>query len=145
MKSDGWTWNRRQSLPCAAAWNIPFLIARSISDTFDEDLPLDFNRCRTSDGRVSRRKVIQSLIWRPRALKGIDRIATEVCNVRRKVGRVHQRIAAAYPVEQTCYTHKMQIKNQSLAVKRARTGLGLFALKRIPANRRIVEYTGTLS
>ena len=38
----------------------------------------------------------------------------------------------------------MQIKNQSLAVKRARTGLGLFTLKRIPANRRIVEYTGTL-
>jgi SET domain-containing protein len=38
----------------------------------------------------------------------------------------------------------MQIKNQSLAVKRSRTGLGLFALKRIPANRRIVEYTGTL-
>ena len=38
----------------------------------------------------------------------------------------------------------MKIKNQSLAVKRARTGLGLFTLKRIPANRRIVEYTGTL-
>ena len=38
----------------------------------------------------------------------------------------------------------MQIKNQSLAVKRARTGLGLFTLKRIPANRRIVEYVGTL-
>jgi uncharacterized protein len=64
--------------------------------------------------------------------------------VRRKVGRVHQRIAAAYPVEQTCYTHKMKIENQTLAVKRARAGLGLFALKRIPANRRIVEYIGKL-
>lgn len=50
---------------------IPFLIARSISDAFDEDLPLDFNRCRTSDGRVSPRKVVQSLIRRPRALKGL--------------------------------------------------------------------------
>ena len=38
----------------------------------------------------------------------------------------------------------MKIKDQSFAVKRARTGLGLFALKRISANRRIVEYTGRL-
>lgn len=38
----------------------------------------------------------------------------------------------------------MKIKDQRLAVKRARTGLGLFALKRIPTNRRIVEYTGKL-
>jgi SET domain-containing protein len=38
----------------------------------------------------------------------------------------------------------MKTKNQSLAVKRARAGLGLFTLKRIPANRRIVEYIGTL-
>ncbi|MGA9772605.1 MAG: hypothetical protein WBV94_26480 [Blastocatellia bacterium] len=50
---------------------VPYLIARSISDGFDEDLPLDFNRCRTRDGRVSARKVIQSLIVRPRALKGL--------------------------------------------------------------------------
>jgi adenosylhomocysteine nucleosidase len=51
--------------------NVPFLIARSISDTLDEDLPLDFNRCRTGDGRVSARKVIGSLLVRPRALKGL--------------------------------------------------------------------------
>jgi uncharacterized protein len=38
----------------------------------------------------------------------------------------------------------MKTKNQSLAIKRARAGLGLFTLKRIPANRRIVEYTGTI-
>jgi SET domain-containing protein len=36
----------------------------------------------------------------------------------------------------------MKTKNESLAVKRARAGLGLFTLKRIPANRRIVEYVG---
>lgn len=38
----------------------------------------------------------------------------------------------------------MKIKNQNLAVKRASAGLGLFALKRIPADRRIVEYTGKI-
>jgi adenosylhomocysteine nucleosidase len=51
--------------------NVPFLIVRSISDALDEDLPLDFNRCRTSNGRVSARKVIGSLLVRPRALKGL--------------------------------------------------------------------------
>ena len=34
------------------------------------------------------------------------------------------------------------IKPKKLAVKRARTGLGLFALESIPANRRIIEYVG---
>ena len=54
-----------------SSMKVPFLVARSISDRFDEDLPIDFNRCRTSDGRVSARKVIGSLILRPRALKGL--------------------------------------------------------------------------
>lgn len=67
-------WVDMESAAIASVCNsmkIPFLIVRSISDAFDEDLPLDFNRCRTSDGRVSPRKVIQSLIRRPRALKGL--------------------------------------------------------------------------
>jgi len=61
--------------------NVPFLIVRSVSDMFDEDLPLDFNRCRTSDGRVSPRKVIQLLIRRPRALKGLIELQrrSEMC------------------------------------------------------------------
>ena len=67
-------WVDMESAAIASVCNglsIPFLIVRSISDAFDEDLPLDFNRCRTSDGRVSPRKVVQSLIRRPRAFKGL--------------------------------------------------------------------------
>ena len=64
--------------------NVPFLIARAISDAFDEDLPLDFNRCRNPDGRVSPRKVIQSAIVRPRALKGLIELKrrSETCSER---------------------------------------------------------------
>ena len=38
----------------------------------------------------------------------------------------------------------MPTGNRRLAVKRTATGLGLFTLKRIPAGRRVIEYTGTL-
>ncbi|HKP84775.1 MAG TPA: hypothetical protein VJZ26_01685 [Blastocatellia bacterium] len=62
--------------------NVPFLIARAISDALDEDLPLDFNRCRNPDGRVSGRKVIQAAIRRPRSFKGLMRLRrrSEVCS-----------------------------------------------------------------
>jgi adenosylhomocysteine nucleosidase len=67
-------WVDMESAAVASVCNslgVPFLIARSVSDTFDEDLPLDFNRCRTSDGRVSARKVVGALLARPRALRGL--------------------------------------------------------------------------
>ncbi|HVG21792.1 MAG TPA: hypothetical protein VNI02_22340 [Blastocatellia bacterium] len=50
---------------------LPFLIARSITDLLDEDLPIDFNRCRTSDGRVNARRVIRAALARPQSLKGL--------------------------------------------------------------------------
>jgi adenosylhomocysteine nucleosidase len=50
---------------------MPYLIVRAISDAFDEDLPVDFNRCRDRDGRVSSRRVVQAALARPRAFKGL--------------------------------------------------------------------------
>lgn len=49
----------------------PYLIVRAISDRFDEDLPVDFNRCRDRSGRVSTRRVMQAALARPRAFKGL--------------------------------------------------------------------------
>jgi adenosylhomocysteine nucleosidase len=50
---------------------IPYLAVRAISDGFDEDLPVDFNRCRDAGGRVSAHRVIQAAAMRPRAFKGL--------------------------------------------------------------------------
>jgi adenosylhomocysteine nucleosidase len=50
---------------------VPFLIIRSISDLLDEDLPLDFNQYRNSDGRVVPRKVVNAALLRPSAFKGL--------------------------------------------------------------------------
>jgi adenosylhomocysteine nucleosidase len=61
--------------------DVPFLIARSITDLLDEDLPVDFNRCRTDDGRVSAQKVIRAALMRPRSFKGLFELKrrSEVC------------------------------------------------------------------
>jgi adenosylhomocysteine nucleosidase len=53
---------------------IPFLIVRAVTDLLDEDLPIDFNRCRDADGRVSNRKVIRSALLRPHAIGGLWRL-----------------------------------------------------------------------
>ena len=50
---------------------LPFLIIRSISDLLEEDLPLDFNRYRDSDGRVAPRKVLNAVLLRPAAFRGL--------------------------------------------------------------------------
>ena len=50
---------------------VPFLIARSITDRLDEDLPLDFNQYRDRDGRVDPKKVVKAALLRPAALKGL--------------------------------------------------------------------------
>jgi adenosylhomocysteine nucleosidase len=51
--------------------NLPFLIVRSITDLLGEDLPLDFNRCRAADGRVSAQRVIRAALARPKSFKGL--------------------------------------------------------------------------
>jgi adenosylhomocysteine nucleosidase len=50
---------------------MPYLVVRAISDGLDEDLPIDFNRCRDAGGRISSRKVVQAALARPRAFKGL--------------------------------------------------------------------------
>lgn len=49
----------------------PFIIVRSITDLLDEDLPLDFNQHRTSDGHVDPKKVVRAALLKPSALKGL--------------------------------------------------------------------------
>jgi adenosylhomocysteine nucleosidase len=50
---------------------LPLLIVRAITDRLDEDLPIDFNRCRTDSGRLSNLKVLGQAAGRASALKGL--------------------------------------------------------------------------
>jgi adenosylhomocysteine nucleosidase len=53
---------------------LPFLIARSITDLLDEDLPLNFNQYRGANGRVDSRKVARAALLNPSALAGLLRL-----------------------------------------------------------------------
>jgi adenosylhomocysteine nucleosidase len=49
----------------AADWRIPFHIIRAVSDTAEEDMPLDFNAYRARDGRFSRTRIALAALARP--------------------------------------------------------------------------------
>ena len=53
------------------ALQIPFIVIRSISDRFEEDLPVDFNNCLRADGNLSIGKVLFSVLSNPRTLPGL--------------------------------------------------------------------------
>jgi adenosylhomocysteine nucleosidase len=62
----------------ASARGVPFYCIRVISDEAGEDLPLDFNRFRKPDGRLSRARILAGVLQHPGkipALMKLDRSA----------------------------------------------------------------------
>jgi hypothetical protein len=49
----------------AAAWQVPFYCVRAVSDTAEEDMPLDFNLYRDDAGRFSLPRIAAAAIRRP--------------------------------------------------------------------------------
>jgi len=49
----------------AAKWGVPFSCIRAISDSANDDMPLDFNRYRAGDGGFSRSRIALAALARP--------------------------------------------------------------------------------
>ena len=49
----------------AREWGVPFHVIRAVSDRADEDMPLDFNMYRGSDGRFSISRIALAALARP--------------------------------------------------------------------------------
>ncbi len=62
----------------AASHGVPFLLLRSVSDTFEEDLPRFLSSCLSSDGSVDRSTVARRLVLHPAALPALLRMRRRV-------------------------------------------------------------------
>jgi adenosylhomocysteine nucleosidase len=60
---------------------IPLLTIRSISDCLEEDLPLDFNQCRSRGGNLSLPKILWQVMKQPQRWSGLFRLyrSTGLC------------------------------------------------------------------
>lgn len=54
---------------------LPFYCIRAVSDTAEEDMPLDFNQYRDRDGRFQNGRIAVSALLRPSRLPGLVRLA----------------------------------------------------------------------
>jgi adenosylhomocysteine nucleosidase len=63
---------------------VPFLIVRAVTDLLNENLPVDFNRCRGADGRVSSVRVVLESISKPGSLRGLRELnrRAKLCSAR---------------------------------------------------------------
>ncbi|HYV03292.1 MAG TPA: hypothetical protein VFB82_01830 [Blastocatellia bacterium] len=73
---------------------IPFLIARAITDLFSEDLPLDFNQTRGTDGMVRNWKVIRAALRKPSSIKGLRELERRSAACSENLAAFVRRLAA---------------------------------------------------
>lgn len=62
----------------AAGRGLPWLVLRAVSDAWDDALPLDFERFRSADGRVSRPRILAHALVRPRLWGELVRLRRRV-------------------------------------------------------------------
>jgi nucleoside phosphorylase len=74
-------------MSCAQRELVPAIALRAISDTSDEDLPLDFNKVLTDGGRVSTSRVLGQVARGPRSLRALVRLAAQSRVVAESLGR----------------------------------------------------------
>lgn len=58
----------------AGEWGVPFCSVRAVSDTAQENMPLNFNQYRDSVGRFSRARIAWAALGHPRVIPGLLRL-----------------------------------------------------------------------
>lgn len=61
----------------ACAWGARSVVVRAVSDSFDEDLPIDFNRTLSEDAQISVTKVVMQLAKNPFVLPALLRFGKQ--------------------------------------------------------------------
>jgi len=71
---------------------IPFAVVRCISDTLEEDLPLNFNRCRTAGGSVGPLRVLAASRLRPAVLGELHALGQRCTHCAQQLARFVERM-----------------------------------------------------
>jgi nucleoside phosphorylase len=84
---------------CAQA-SVPCIAIRSISDTVDEDLPIDFDRCLTPQGAVKPLNLVNTIVEYPSKLPKLIRFGRQSIQAAQKLaGFLDRFVAALHRVE----------------------------------------------
>jgi adenosylhomocysteine nucleosidase len=80
-----------------AQHGVPYLGIRCISDTFDEDLPLDLNACRDRDGNIAIGRILWSVARQPSAIPRLMELRRRSDDCARILARVVQGVLLQAP------------------------------------------------
>jgi nucleoside phosphorylase len=79
----------------AAARALPYLVVRAVLDPVEETLPLHFEACRDTRGRVSNARVVLRALRRPRTFADLWRLRGRVRDAAARLGALAERLVAA--------------------------------------------------
>jgi len=76
----------------AARFGIPCLVLRAVCDAADEDLPLDFERCRDASGAIRRLAVLRQALAHPGRVPELWRLGRRVARCAERLADVAQHL-----------------------------------------------------
>jgi adenosylhomocysteine nucleosidase len=82
------------------AAGVPVLTIRAISDSADEDLPIDFDRCLTSQGAIRPMSLVNAIVRRPGTLPNLVRFGRQSNQAAQRLAGFLDEFIAALPVAQ---------------------------------------------
>ena len=88
-----------ESAPVArvcAAHGVPYIALRCITDTLDDDLPIDFNECRGRDGNIHTMRIMWAAAHHPSSIAGLMELRRRARDCARNLAEVVRCLHAAY-------------------------------------------------
>jgi nucleoside phosphorylase len=79
---------------------VPVLTIRAISDSADEDLPIDFDRCLTPQGAIKPLSLVNAIVRRPSKLPNLVRFGRQSNQAAQRLAGFLDEFIAALPVAQ---------------------------------------------
>lgn len=89
-----------ESAPVAAICEerrIPYIGLRAITDTLDEELPLDLNECRGRDGNIDTMRVMWAAVHHPSTISGLVELRRRARDCAQTLAACVRTIISAYP------------------------------------------------